>query len=228
MQTTLNKLLKKNPVFSHLEDSVLERVLEIGVAKKYQTDEILLLAGDVWPNLFLQIEGRISVFKESYEGRGLLIAEFGEGDLFWGSAFFHEEARNPVTMRFTQDSLIYRWSREQMLPILTENGAMTWELARLMSTRMINASEIITGLAFRQVGGRLAQFLLKYPGQTTTGPVVRSLTLDEMANRIGSTREMVCRFLQGFAHQGLINITRTEFEIVDREGLMNLAQKEKP
>lgn len=228
MKTTLYRLLKKNPVFAHLEDPVLERVLEIGLVKKYQTDEILLLAGDIWPNLFLLVEGRVSVFKESYEGRGLLIAEFGVGDLFWGSAFFHDKAPNPVTMKFTQDSVIYRWSREQMLPILTENGTMTWELARVMSTRMINASEIITGLAFRQVGGRLAHFLLKYPGQTTTGPVVRSLTLDEMANRIGSTREMVCRFLQGFASQGLINITRTEFEIVDREGLMLLAQKEKP
>jgi DNA-binding transcriptional regulator LsrR (DeoR family) len=57
--------------------------------------------------------------------------------------------------------------------------------------------------------------------------VARSLTLDDMAARIGSTREVVCRFLQRFADENLINITRTEFEISDRQGLMNIIHKGK-
>ena len=51
------------------------------------------------------------------------------------------------------------------------------------------------------------------------------MTLDEMAAHIGSTREMVCRILQRFANQGLIEITRTEFSFTDREQLNLLAQK---
>jgi CRP/FNR family transcriptional regulator len=92
---------------------------------------------------------------------------------------------------------------------------------------MLNASDLITGLAFQQVAGRLAHLLLKFPNDNQKGPMVRSLTLDDMASRIGSTREMVCRFLQGFANQGIIKITRTELEIIDRDQLEALSQKEK-
>jgi hypothetical protein len=49
-----------------------------------------------------------------------------------------------------------------------------------------------------------------------------------METRICSSntlREMVCRFLQRFADDNLIKITRTEFEILNRDGLVNIAQK---
>jgi len=56
-------------------------------------------------------------------------------------------------------------------------------------------------------------------------PIERSLTLDDMAARIGSTREMVCRLLYKFSDEGLIRITRTEFTITDPENLEKRAQK---
>jgi len=51
------------------------------------------------------------------------------------------------------------------------------------------------------------------------------MTLDEMAARIGSTLEMVCRLLYRFSDEGLIKITRTEFTVVDTENLHKRAQK---
>ena len=56
-------------------------------------------------------------------------------------------------------------------------------------------------------------------------PIERSLTLDDIAARIGSTREMVCRLLYKFSDEGLIRITRTEFTITDPENLEKRAQK---
>jgi hypothetical protein len=44
-----------------------------------------------------------------------------------------------------------------------------------------------------------------------------------MAARIGSTREMVCRHLYHFADQGIIQINRTEFKIMDQDLLKDLA-----
>ena len=228
MKNTLSQILRINPVFSNLNAGTIDEIVELAIMKEYNTDEVLTFAGDIWPYLFLIYKGHISVFKESSEGRGLSIAEFGQGDLFWGPAFFHEEAPNPVTIKSKQNSIIYLWSRERILPFLLENGSLTWELSRLMLTRMLNASDIITGLAFQQVSERLANFLIKLPGHNKPGPITRSLTLDEIASRIGSTREMVCRFLQSFANQGLIKITRTELEILDWHQLKQMAEKEKP
>ena len=94
-----------------------------------------------------------------------------------------------------------------------------------MILRMLRASEILEELAFQPVAGRLAKLLIDFPGQSSVGPIARSLTLDDMAARVGSTREMVCRLLQRFADEEMIKITRTEFEIINRDPLMEIMQK---
>jgi CRP-like cAMP-binding protein len=95
-----------------------------------------------------------------------------------------------------------------------------------MVQRMVQASEIIETLAFQPVAGRLARFLVELSPDDLS-PVARSLTLDEMAARVGSTREVVCRFLQRFANEGLINITRTEFVVNNSDGLREIARQGK-
>jgi hypothetical protein len=46
-----------------------------------------------------------------------------------------------------------------------------------------------------------------------------------MAARVGSTREMVCRALYSFSDKNLIEVTRTEFVLTDREGLERLVER---
>lgn len=228
MDTNLGDLLKKSTIFSRLTPKEIEFLIAAGIRKTYLSGEIMVLAGDPWECLFLVSEGKIKVLKESLEGRSLVIGELEKGDLFWGLAFFQEGIGNPVTLQITQRACVYLWERERILPLLMESGRFSWELSKIMVQRMLQASEVIEGLAFQPVAGRLARLLIEYPGKASTGPTIRSLTLDEMAARIGSTREMVCRFLQKFADNGLIKITRTEFEVMDGEKLGEMAQKVKP
>lgn len=227
MTSTIADLLKENPVFKNLQGEIRDKLISLAKPRKYATNSFLTNAGEYWPFLFLVVEGNLVVLKESSEGRTLTITDLGQGEIFWGPAFFDDKVPNPVTMRFSQASLVYLWQREEVLPIFLENGSITWELSRLMLERMLKASDIITGLAFQPVAGRLANLLMNYPHQSDSGPIVRTLTLDDMAMRIGTTREMVCRLLQGFADQGFIKITRTEMEIIDHNQLILLSQKEK-
>ncbi len=221
----IKELLRQNSVFDSLSVPDLDRLLQQALCRQYQKGEYLTQAGDIWPYLFFLVEGSITAVKESIEGRSLVAISFKPGEVFWGVSFFIPDLLMPVALKVDTLSRLYLWSRDQLLPILLENGQVSWELSRLMVRRMLRASEIVEELAFQPVAGRLARLLIEYPGQASSGPIARSLTLDDMAARIGSTREMVCRFLQRFAEDDLIKITRTEFEITDRDGLMDMAQK---
>jgi CRP-like cAMP-binding protein len=223
MQT--RDLVMRNPVFSCLPDRVLDLFLEQGFHRHYHTGQYLAHAGDIWPFLFILLDGSISAVKASSEGRSLVATSFIPGEVFWGVSFFHAELPMPVTLRVDRTSHTLLWSRDVALPVLSDHGLMSWELCRLMVDKMLRASEIVEELAFQPVIGRLARLLMDYPGQSPSGPIARSLTLDEMASRIGTTREVVCRFLQRFAEDDLISITRTEFAITDRERLMVIANK---
>jgi len=221
-------LFRQSPVFGHLTRIEHQKLLELALVRQFQSGQYLAHAGDIWPYLFLLSKGTISAVKESLEGRSLVATSFQAGDVFWGVSFFHPEFPMPMALVVDHPSTVYLWSREQILPIILGNGHLSWEMSRLMVLRMLRASEIVEELAFQPVAGRLARLLIEYPGQDgSSGPVTRSLTLDNMAARIGSTREMVCRLLQRFADDDLITITRTEFEITNRDGLLKMMQKER-
>jgi CRP/FNR family transcriptional regulator len=193
--------------------------------RHYRKGEKVILFGDVWPYIFLVGNGLIEAIKESGEGRSLRIASFGADELFWGLAFFHEDAPMPVTLEVREDSLLYLWSRDSILPILIRNGKASWELSRLMADRMQGASILVDGLAFQPVAGRLARLLLENFETAGDSAISRHLTLDEMAARIGTTREMVCRALYSFSDKKLIEVTRTEFVLTDRDGLSQLVER---
>jgi CRP-like cAMP-binding protein len=217
--------IRRNTVFNCMTDPELDVMLDQALMRQYHKGQYLAHAGDIWPYLFFLIKGSVSAIKESLEGRSLVATTFIPGEIFWGVSFFHPEMPMPVALKIDSASTILLWSRAQVLPVILENGQFAWELSRLMVSKMLRASEIVEELAFQPVAGRLAKLLIDFPGQMTTGPIARSLTLDDMAARIGSTREMVCRLLQRFADQELIKITRTEFEITDRDRMMEIMQK---
>ena len=194
------------------------------VLRRYARGEKIVLYGDVWPYFLLIAQGQVDAIKESGEGRSLLVTTFNPGEVFWGVAFFLDDAPMPATLEARSDCELYLWSYEDMHAVLLRNGAASWELSRLMVARMLHASEMMESLAFQPVAGRLAHLLVDLPYDEKSGAVSRSLTLDEMAARIGTTREMVCRFLYRLAGQGMISITRTEFAITDRQALLDLAQ----
>jgi len=226
-KNTLAAKLAANEIFAWLSADDLTQLAQIASPHRYDRDEWVVLYSEPWPYLFWVESGLITALKESPEGRSLIIATIKPGEVFWGTAFFDEESPMPVALVATQSSKIHLWSRERLLPLLLRNGRMSWELSRLLVARMQHASQMVEELAFRPITGRLAHLLLERYGKEKGQPVARDLTLDEMAARIGSTREMVCRALYRFSDDGLIEITRTEFLFTNPDKLEELARKGK-
>jgi len=218
------ELLRAHSVFASQDETVLKPLARQAVRRELKKDEMLVMQGDTWPYLFLVAEGELDAVKVSVEGRNLLVTTFGPGELFWGLAFFQDGAPQLATLEAHVPALVYLWSRQSIEPIFIEHGRMSWELCRLMIQRMQRASAIVDDLAFQPVAGRLARLLLDHFDSVGEQAMERSLTLDEMAARIGTTREMVCRALYRFADKNLINVTRTEFVLTDRDGLSHLME----
>lgn len=209
------RLLRGNSVFSSLNEEELADFAKRSGLRTYQKGELLCLHGDPWPYIFIIASGTIEGRKDSAEGRSLIVAAFKTGEIFWGLTFFVGTMTIPVTLAARETSRIYLWTINDARPFFTRHGELLWEITCLMAQRMMHASEILDGLAFRPVTQRLARLLLEeYPVNQQSKE--RTLTLDEMAARIGSTREMVCRILYRFAAQGAIEINRTEFAFKDR------------
>jgi len=85
----------------------------------------------------------------------------------------------------------------------------------LFSERIAELMQLVEEVAFRKLDQRLAGLLLG------KGRVIRA-THQQLADELGSVREMVSRLLKSFAEQGLVRLSREQVEILDPAGLRRL------
>ena len=96
-------------------------------------------------------------------------------------------------------------------------------LLRVLVQRLRRADAKIGGLVLLDVNGRVAQLLLDLADESGGPRITRRLTHHTIAQMIGSSRETVSRAMRELVERGLIETTRREISIRDREGLASLA-----
>ncbi len=219
------ELVTQNPVLSALPDEKRKFLVGQAIRRKLNKGEFLVLNGENWPYLFILAEGSLYAIKESSEGRSLLVSTFTPPNIFWGLAFFDGESLMPVSLIAGEKTIIYTWNRDFLVPILKKESEVAWRLSLLMVERMKQVSMIVEEMAFQPVDRRLARLLLDRFKDVENDSLERRMTLDDMATQIGTTREMVCRMLYRFSNNDLIQVTRTEFVLKNRDGLKVLAER---
>jgi CRP/FNR family transcriptional regulator len=88
----------------------------------------------------------------------------------------------------------------------------------LFSERIAELMQLVEEVAFRKLDQRLAALLLG------KGRLVRA-THQQLADELGSVREIVSRLLKSLADQGLVSLGREQIEILDAAGLRRLASE---
>jgi CRP-like cAMP-binding protein len=214
-------LLKDKPIFKTLSDQDRADLASIASPKILSSGEFLALQGEEWPYLLLVERGTLKTHKVSSQGRSLGAFRLGQGSLFCSPTIIEGEAL-PATLEADETCCLFLWHQDRILPYLFKNNQALWDLAGLLVNRMRQASEIVEDLAFQPVASRVARLLLKQHQESGEDHVERDLTLDEMAAMVGTTPVMVCKVMSQFADQGLIKVSRTEIEFIDKNRLDKL------
>jgi CRP/FNR family transcriptional regulator, cyclic AMP receptor protein len=77
--------------------------------------------------------------------------------------------------------------------------------------------------AFMSVRQRVAGYLVSVAVPEQSGALVAPITQQQLANAIGSVREVVARTLHDLRSDGLVAVSRARVAILDRDGLMRTA-----
>ena len=89
---------------------------------------------------------------------------------------------------------------------------------------MRRAAEIIIGLAFQPVAGRLANFIISSLEYLDNPSLERDMMFEDIAPVCATSSEVVCRLLCQFQTDGLVQITRTRITIDDQDTLRRLGE----
>ena len=166
----------------------------------------------------LLVEGSIKVVKLAASGRELMLYRVAPGGscIISSSCLLGHTEYNARGIAETPLTLL-------ALPVGTFSTLMLEHtpfrdfVFHLFADRIGELMQLVEEVAFSRLDQRLAKLILARNTDSL------NVTHQQLADELGSVREIVSRLLKGFAAQGLVTLGREQLTISDRPGLQKLA-----
>jgi len=165
----------------------------------------------------LLISGSIKVVKSTSSGREMLLyrVEPGGSCVITSSCLLGHTAytargiaETPLHMLILPTALFEK--------LIAGNASFRDFVFHLLAERIAELMLLVEEVAFHRLDQRLAKLLLGKSGPITA-------THQVLADELGSVREIISRLLKGFAAQGLVALGRERIDLLDHDGLRELA-----
>ncbi len=168
----------------------------------------------------LLMQGRIRVYKQAESGREIELyrIEAGESCIVTTSCLISHcnyQARAVTETDVTLCLLPANVFRQSLATPEFRDYVLN-----LFADRMTDLMERVEEIAFHRLDARLASRLLGH-GHSL------NVTHAQLANELGSVREIISRLLKNFEHRQLIRLGREQIEIIDPIGLRRMAEEQK-
>ncbi len=162
------------------------------------------------------VDGTVRVSKCAPSGRELPLYRVGPGEtcIISSSCLLGREDYNARAIT-ESDTLLMLLPKPMFDALLGERPFRDF-VFHLFSERIADLMQLIEEVAFRKLDQRLATLLLG------KGRLLH-VTHQQLADELGSVREIVSRLLKNFADQGLVRLGREQVEILDPGGLRKLS-----
>ena len=226
MSLDLAELLHRSSLFTELSQAELETLVRSAERRDFGRDEVIFAINEPADGLYVVASGRVKVSIPSSEGKEIIIATLGPGQIFGEMALIDDEPRSASVVAQLA-STTYRIRRADFERILELHPSMARKLLRELSLRLRRANAQMESLVTLDVVGRLARFLIdlaRQHGQLLGNGwvAVRRPTHQDIANSIGTTRETVTRLMAELEQRGqVVNEGKMSYlreEVLRREG----------
>jgi len=211
------EVLRTVPIFSELSDEDITSLARLALRKRYPKDTVVFFENEEGDFFFTILEGRIKVTILGDDGREVILSVLGPGDFFGEMALLDNEPRSATAIAVEESELL-SLHRNDFQTVLNDNKSITSALIRVLSARLRRANHQISTLALLDVYGRVARVIVDMAREEgkrlRDGRIAfRRATHQEIANRIGTTRETVTRMLKDLERQGLIHVEGKEMVV---------------
>lgn len=214
--------LKRVPLFSDLSEGDLVRFAEVTREREYPRNSVILFEDDPGDSLYIVSSGQVKVVLIGEDGREVILSVLSDGDFFGEMSLIDDEPRSAHVIAM-KDSLLLVLRRDDFQQQINQHPSIAVKLLKVLVQRLRRADDKIGGLVLLDVNGRVAKLLLDLAEESGGPKITRKLTHHTIAQMIGSSRETVSRAMRELSDRGLVDVTRREITIKNRDGLAALA-----
>jgi len=220
------QFLQMVPIFSELSDSTLQSIANLAKKKTYAKDEIILTEKESGTAFFIIVQGKVKVFRESDDGKEVILTILASTD-FFGEMAIIDGLNRSANVSATEESILYIIERSDFLDLLYEHPEVSIALLQEMTKRLRAADMKIKSLSLKDAEGKVASALLQLAddvGKIRQGVVeIEKLPFQQdLANMAGTSRETISRALHSFVKKNFIEMEGNKLRILNYEKFKEL------
>ena len=203
-------------IFEGLPQAELSALQELCITRTYPKNTVIINEGDQANAMFICTEGKVKVYVSDENGREFVLNSMGPGEYFGELSLLDDETRSAsvITTDKSTFSILYK---DDFSKVVLNNPTIALVLLRNLANRIRKLTDNVKTLALQDVYGRIRKTLLDLSCEKDGDLIIEErLTQQDIANRIGSSREMVARILKDLATGGYIEIERKQFRILKK------------
>ena len=216
----LNSIRPQIDLLASLPETDRAQLLQIGQSHQFHKSEFVFRAGDATHHVYLLLRGRVKIYQPSSVGKEVILWFCFGGELF-GLAEAARGGERVVSAQACDDAEILCIRQEQFTTFLLAHPRTALMIVQVLSCRVRVLGDVVINLISDDVRTRILKMLLQL-GSRCGSPAVQGLRLNitlthqEVADMIGTTRQTVTTILGELEREGMIRIEHHVIYILDK------------
>lgn len=216
-------VLERIPFLASAGADVLTEFLSKSVRTRLHPGTFIRMEGDACTNFALVLEGTARVYKSGESGREITLYRIHPGEscvltascIVGGREFpAFAVAETDLDVVVIPASDFRRW--------VSQYDEWREYVFGLVSRRLASVIEVVEEVAFRRLDARVAGYL----DHTADGEPLRVVaTHEQIADELGSSREVISRILKEFEREDIVSLARGEIMVLSRPLLRRRAEQ---
>jgi len=190
-------ILQQVEIFQGLSEGELEALSASSSSRSFPKNTVVIHENDPADSLFVIESGKVKVYCSDKNGKEFIMNTQSEGDYFGELALLDDSTRS-ASVRTVEKSSFCIIFKDDFNRVLDDHPKIARKLIRNLSQRVRKLTGDVKSLALQDVYGRVANVLMELAEERGDGSlfIPEKLTQQDIADRVGASREMVARILK--------------------------------
>ncbi len=196
-----------------LADPLVRDLARGGQVRSMARNTVFIQEGETGDSLYVILSGRVKVFVADADGREMVLDFHGPGD-YVGEMSLDGRPRSASVMA-VEPTVCSALTREALRAAIVANPDLAMNLICTLIERARIATENVRSLALMDVYGRVARLLLSLAVEQPGGKMLvpERLTQQDIADRVGASRDMVSRIFKDLTTGGYVTVVDRQITI---------------
>src|SRR4029079_11974400 len=218
---SLSRAPRKNPMTGEspsaaqlggISDGFVRQLASLGRVRSYPKNTVFITEGDSSDSVCVILSGRVKVFLSDSEGHEMILDTHGPGE-YVGEMALDGKPRSASVMTL-EPSTFSVVAREALREAIRQDPDFALDIISRIIERARLATSSVKDLALLDVYGRVARLLLNMAVEKNGKLLIpEKLTQQEIAERVGASRDMVSRIFRDLTAGGYITVENRRITI---------------